>query len=590
MDYKNVSSPNYKKLNFFAQSNGLSQHIKTTTRNTETTKSLIDLVLSNSKFVLKAGTLDHFISDHQPIYVVHKKGRDERPKVRFQGRSYRKFDRDIFKELLAEMGWEDFYSISDPEEAWNYILERVTPVLDKMCPLKHFYIKNYRPDWMSDELIEQIKDRDYFYRRAKKTGDKDSWNVAKYLRNLTNSNIRQAKRAFILRELRENENNCKKFWKIIREEIPSDKASNRRDIILHSRGNQIQRENVAHFINDYFINIGKVTGLPNGNNPDDSVSDLGSSSGSDEDLNESAEAMWSLDKIREVDVYKVVKDINISKSSGLENISSFIVKELFKALVPEVTYMFNLSVATSSFPIPIPKTGNLTLVKNYRPISLLPLPGKILEKLVHSQLSSYLEDRESLNDAQHGFRKDHSTVHSIAQLTKYINVKMDSATPTMAVFVDFRKAFDCVQHDVLLTKLSNLNLDCSVVQWVKSYLALRKQRVLANNVYSDFLKVTQGVPQGSVLGPLFYIIYTNDLTKHIQKCKVALYADDTVLYVAHKDPMKSISALRHDVGVIANWCKVNGIQANTDKTRVMTFGNSKLINAMPPPPPPPKSK
>ena len=177
-----------------------------------------------------------------------------------------------------------------------------------------------------------------------------------------------------------------------------------------------------------------------------------------------------MERLREIDTYKIVAGITISKSSGLNNISSMIVKEAFKILTPEVIRMFNLSIETSSFPeawkkglvIPIPKSGNLKLVKNYRPISSLPLPGKILEKLVQSQLSDYLEKEGPLNETQHGFRKNHSTIHSVAQLTSYINTKMDSAIPTLTVFIDFRKAFDCVQHEVLLNKLSQLNLSSSV--------------------------------------------------------------------------------------------------------------------------------
>ena len=313
VDYKNLSSPNYKKLNFFAQSNGLTQHIRTTTRNTNKTNSLIDLAMSNSKFISKAGTLNHFISDHQPIYVIHNKGRDLRNSVEFKSRSYRNFDRDIFKTKLTELNWGEFYEITNPNDARDHILNRITPILDAMCPIRTFQIKNYRPDWMSNELIEQIKDRDYFYKRAKSEGDEDSWNIAKYLRNITNTNIRQAKRDFILNELKENENDCKKFWKIIREVLPSDKILDRRDIKLQDGDREIPKEQVAHFINDYFVNIGNV-------------SDTGDGAEFDTDCNttyaECSREAWSFTKLKEVDVYKVVKDINISKSSGIENVSS----------------------------------------------------------------------------------------------------------------------------------------------------------------------------------------------------------------------------------------------------------------------------
>ena len=181
VNYKNMSSPSYKKLKFFAQSNGLTQHIKNTTRNTDKTDLLIDLVLSNSRFISKAGTLEHYMSDHQPIYVVYKKEKDKRESVQFTGRSYRNFDQEAFKNILRQQCWDNLYKMPNPEDTWNFIVNNITLALDTMCPVRTFLIKNYRPDWMTKELIEQIKDRDYFYGRAKRPGDDDSWNIAKHL-------------------------------------------------------------------------------------------------------------------------------------------------------------------------------------------------------------------------------------------------------------------------------------------------------------------------------------------------------------------------------------------------------------------------
>ena len=166
------------------------------------------------------------------------------------------------------------------------------------------------------------------------------------------------------------------------------------------------------------------------------------------------------------------------------------------------------------------------LVQNYRPISLLPLPGKLLGKLVHSQVSEYLDSNLLFAETLHDFREGHPTIHSIAQLTNYISQKQDGRLPTLVTYIDFRKVFDCVQHCVLLDKLSELNMGQAVIDWVKSYLSSRVQRVYANNTYSSFRTIKQGVPQGTVLGPLFYIIYANDLVKSIKYCKVALYADE----------------------------------------------------------------
>ena len=579
VNYQNKASQMYKKLHFFSQSNGLTQYISNTTRNTDKSKSLIDLALTNSRFINSAGTLNHYISDHQPIYVVHKKSRDVRGSAEFMGRSYRNYNRQNFKDKLQELEWVDYFKINDPEEAWEFIKGRVDKILDDICPLRSFHIKNYRPDWMTNELIEQIKDRDYFYRKAKTTGNEDAWNIAKHLRNVTNSNIRQAKRDFILEELKNNEKDSKKFWKVIRQVIPSDKSVPQRDILLKDSGRKLGKNEVAHFINDYFINIGKVNlpaETPGPNN--------------DPELYAELEIKKTLSKVTEGEVFRVVKEINVSKSSGLENVSSFIIKELFEIITSEVTHMYNLSVNTSVFPsawkaalvVPIPKSGDLTKVSNYRPISLLPLPGKILEKLIHKQLSEYLEVQSLLIEEQHGFRKDHSTIHSVAQVTNYVNAKMDSRMCTLATYIDFRKAFDCVQHTVLINKLAAVGLGESTIDWISSYLSCRKQRVLANGVCSPFLPITQGVPQGSVLGPLFYIVYANDLTNIIKNCEIALYADDTVLFTASKSFDCSMQKMQSDLDSLSVWCDKNGIMVNTEKSKVMVFGSPANLKKIPP--------
>ena len=578
VNYKNKGSPNFKKLNFLAQSNGLTQYINTTTRNTNKTNSLIDIAFSNSKFISLSGTLNHFISDHQPIYLVHKKARDTRPKEQFRGRSYRNFDLESFKSKLRGADWAPFYNSVDPNVAWDLMQGIIVSILDKMCPIRNHYIRNYRPDWMSRELIDQIKDRDYFYKKAKKTGDQDLWNIAKHLRNLVNSNIRHAKREFVLGELKHNENNAKKFWKVIRSVIPSQKTDPSNEIMMKDGARKLERSEVPYFINEYFINVGN---MPSSYSQQVSTSPLADPDTSTEIRPAPAGAASSLKELRELDVYRVAKSINISKSSGLDNISSYVVKQTFESLIPEVTFMFNLSIETAKFPecwkkalvIPIPKQGNLTKVQNYRPISLLPLPGKVLEKIVHHQLSEYLEKNMLLAEEQHGFRKNHSTIHSIEQVTSFINNKMDARLPTAAVFIDFRKAFDCVQHPMLIDKLKKLGLSPLVIDWVNSYLTNRKQRVYANDTYSDYQNVTQGVPQGSVLGPLFYIVYANDISQVVKKCKLALYADDTVLYTSHRNFDVSVKYLQEDIDSLMAWCENNGIRANTDKTKVMVFGS-----------------
>ena len=151
----------------------------------------------------------------------------------------------------------------------------------------------------------------------------------------------------------------------------------------------------------------------------------------------------------------------------------------------------------------------------------------------------------------------------------------------LATLVDFRKAFDCVQHRVLLNKLNGCGIGSIMLDWIKSYLTNRKQKVLANGIYSSDLRVTQGVPQGLMLGSLFYIVYANDLVNVLDHCKVALYADDTVIYTSSTIFRKYVSRVQTDINSLSDWSSQNGIRANPDNTKVMVFGSANCLNKVP---------
>ena len=234
-------------------------------------------------------------------------------------------------------------------------------------------------------------------------------------------------------------------------------------------------------------------------------------------------------ELTQTQVFEQAKRLNTNKSSGMPDISAAIVKISLKTLNAEFTHLLNTSLATNKFPddwkkatvTPIPKKGNLQLVNNYRPISLLPVPGKIMEKLVHTQLVDYNENNQLLSDHQYGFRRNRLTLHAVTQVVNHVSLNLNKKINTVAIFIDFKKAFDCLQFPVLIEKLVKLNLHHNTVAWLKDYLTERTQNTIAINICSPTAEITQGVPHGSILGPLLYIIYANDIQDIITKSKFA---------------------------------------------------------------------
>ena len=281
----------------------------------------------------------------------------------------------------------------------------------------------------------------------------------------------------------------------------------------------------------------------------------------------------------EEEVVRLIKNIKIHKSSGYKGINSRVMKDAFGFLSKQITYMFKTSLDNNSIPtswkeatiIPIPKDGNLTLVENYRPISLLPLPSKLLEKIVHRNISDFLEEHNILTDIQGGYRKGLSTIHTIGDLTDDILRERNIGKETLAVFIDLKKAFDTLDHSILLRKCDRYGIVGKAGIWLTEYLRERKQSTLANGIKSKSESIVCGVPQGSVLGPLLFLLYVNELDKVCKHCKVLLYADDTVLYVSGNDQKDLAAKMQEDLDRYYDWCYTNRLTINSKKTKYMCF-------------------
>ena len=231
--------------------------------------------------------------------------------------------------------------------------------------------------------------------------------------------------------------------------------------------------------------------------------------------------------------------------------------------------------------VPLFKNGKKSEVSNYRPVSLLPIPGKILEKVIHVHISNFFEINNLLCDRQGGFRKNYSTLSSISNFTNDIYNAINSKKLTVATFFDLKKAFDTVDHTILIRKLEKMGVRGNLLLWIENYLLERVQKTICNNNLSEIMDVKCGVPQGSILGPLLFLVYINDINDIFGKANFQLYADDTVIYNSGTSMAEIKNNLQENVDIFTNWCVVNKLTINTKKTKIMIFGSRYNIKRNP---------
>ena len=252
--------------------------------------------------------------------------------------------------------------------------------------------------------------------------------------------------------------------------------------------------------------------------------------------------------------------------------------------IDPLTYLINKSIKQGVFPnelklakvVPIFKTGDEQLVQNYRPISVLPIISKIYEKIVANYLIDFLESQDLLYKYQFGFRKSHSTSQAIITLIDRVSQALDIGKYVVGLYLDIRKAFDAVPHSILLKKLYALGVRGNLYNWFESYLKNRKQYVLYYNSESDIGSITHGVPQGSILGPLLFIIYMNDFSKASELLFVILFADDTNIFLKGMSYNKIILEMSTELYKIETWLAANRLTLNVNKTHYMIFHRSRL--------------
>lgn len=280
------------------------------------------------------------------------------------------------------------------------------------------------------------------------------------------------------------------------------------------------------------------------------------------------------------DVLEVVRKFKNKKSTDCNNVDMSLIKEVINCVLEPFTYICNKSFLTGTFPdnmkiakvIPIYKNGEKHIVSNYRPVSLLPQFSKILEKLFVDRLDAFVGKYELLNDHQYGFRSNRSTSLAVMEFVENTATAIDKKQYAVGVFIDLRKAFDTIDHSLLLQKCEQYGIRGVALHWLKSYLSNRFQFVKMNNIESHLRRVTCGVPQGSVLGPKLFIIYLNDICTVSNILKFVMFADDTNVFCAGENMKQLIQIIERELTMLKKWLDLNKLSLNENKTKFMVFG------------------
>lgn len=518
--------------------------------------NILDLILSSAPERVSDISYNDGFSDHQLLQLSINAPYYSRRTQPKQILNYRKADFDAINRCLehfSEILVRDFSSRS-VNENWTLFKEKIAKLVRKHIPRITLRVNISKP-WYNNSLRALKNKKKRLFRAAKRMRT-DSAHAEHRLCEASYCHaIRKAKHKFLSQDLQSLiKNNPAKFWKTISPSRTSDTIS-----LLDENKCPIPQENCPVTFNDYFTSVFTTEDYSNLPQP--------------QELN--YPFMTTIDITAE-GVASLINSLKVSTSSGVDGINTKILKHTIHPSSIILCHIFRQSLATGEIPydwkigkiIPVYKSGDKNTVSNYRPISLTSIPCKLLEHIVASNVARHLENNDFFFPRQHGFRKGFSCDTQLIELTSDLFKNMDENYQTDCIFIDFSRAFDRVAHCRLIAKISSLNLDSLTVSWIRNFISFRKQFTVTNNFSSPLSDVTSGVPQGSVLGPLLFSIFINDLPSHLTS-SVRLFADDCIIYRQIRSTTDH-AILQQDLECVTNWCTSWQMTLNTDKCKIMT--------------------
>lgn len=426
-------------------------------------------------------------------------------------------------------------------------------------------------------------------------GIKNSCNTKRYLRH-----------KYYLNRNNENKNKYKSYYKLLRKCINNLQVlCNRRhiayshnkvkaawDVVKRNMGNEPCREFISNIVDS---DITFTSGSDIANKFNNHFIDVASNTSSNKSNKssgkhhiETLDNSIFIEPTNESEIFRIINSLRNTKSAGHDNISTELLKKISQYISSPLAYIMNLSIEQGYFPDrlklslikPLHKKGSKTNIDNYRPIALTPIISKIFEKVMSKRLLEFLDKYKIIVNQQYGFRQNKSTTLAIYNLIKTVMTNLNNRIPSCAIFLDLSKAFDLVDHDILIEKMEKYGIRGPAKEWFRSYLSNRKQitRVKKFNPLRNTLENFDsksrtngiGVPQGSILGPILFIIYINDLPQSINYPCV-LFADDTTIIIEYKNKQNYDAEINETLNDVNKWLDINKLKINIAKTNVLHF-------------------
>ena len=529
-------------------------------------KTLIDHVWSSLPLRSEAGVIDYHITNHMPTSVLFPELQSENL-ITIKFREFSEQNYNKLAEELDNMLPNLNYSLNADDMTKNFV-KWLESILNRYFPIKtkKISLKRLQSPWMTQELLHFIDKKHKLFTQLKNNViTKPTYNTYK---NLLNHTLKLAKQNYFVTCYQAARTDIVKSWKLTNSLLNKRKSNPPIKLVQNDEIIDNPKDVCNKFASHYqTAPLNTRNAIPDAPNP--------------VQQNHTVAHTLFFTPATGDEIIKIIKKFK-NKKAAIQDVPIKLLKFLSPKIGDIIGNIFNHSFETESYPdslkiarvVPIFKSGSKSDVKNYRPVSILTNLNKVFEKLVHSRLSSFLEKYNIISYAQYGFCKGKSTTHATYEVLSKIQPAFTNKMFSICVFADFSKAFDTVDHTTLLRKLQDYGIRGPVLTFIESYLTNRKQFVNLTGVDSDLFDIAYGVPQGSVLGPLFFNVYANEISLLQLDLDVVQYADDTVLMASGRDLDELTNKVNNALKKISDWCSFNKLALNIGKTKYIFFSPS----------------